>query len=228
VTAGRIAFAANWLFMSRRPRSTRFSRYAGTTRREPASVSLGERRYVTTVVRLPAEVAEQLAAAGSGLLGARSSHYPYPPQSIHLTVLGLADGAGLEQDVREIAKRHPPFGVEVRGLNVSRETVFAELYPVGSGLRELREGLRHLESREHGPASRWLRRRLAHANLIRFAGRAEPGLLAGVGRLRAARFGRFDVAEIELVQTDKVLSDQGTRTLGRFPLGPASGTDHPG
>jgi hypothetical protein len=228
VTAGRIAFAANWLFMSRRPRSTRFSRHAGTTRREPAGVSLGERRYVTTVVRLPVEIAGQLAAAGSSLLGARSPHYSYPPPSIHLTVLGLADGVGLEEDVHEIAKRHPPFGVEVRGLNVSRETVFAELYPVGSGLRELREGLRHVESHEHGPASRWLRRRLAHANLVRFAGQVEPGLLVEVGRLRAARFGRFDVAEIELVQTDKVLSEQGTCTLGRFPLGPASGTDQPG
>jgi hypothetical protein len=228
VTAGRIAFAANWLFMSRRLRSTRFSRHAGTTRREPAGVSRGERRYVTTVVRLPVEIAGQLAAAGSSLLGARSPHYSYPPPSIHLTVLGLADGVGLEDDVREIAKRHPPFGVEVRGLNVSRETVFAELYPVGSGLRELREGLRHVESHEHGAASRWLRRRLAHANLVRFAGQVEPGLLAEVGRLRAARFGRFDVAEIELVQTDKVLSEQGTCILGRFPLGPASGTDQPG
>ena len=206
----------------------RFSPYAGTTRREPAAVGPGERRYVTTVVRLPAEIAGELAAAGSMLLGARSPHYPYPPPSIHLTVLGLADGAGREEDVREIAKRRLPFGVEVGGLNVSRETVFAELYPVGSGLRELREGLRHVESHEHGPASRWLRRRLAHANLIRFAGQVEPALLAEVGRLRAARFGRFDVAEIELVQTDKVLSEQGTRTLGRFPLGPASGTDHPG
>jgi hypothetical protein len=74
-----------------------------------------------------------------------------------------------------------------------------------------------------------MRRRLAHANLIRFAGPVDRALLAGVRAMRGRRFGRFEVAEIELVRADKVLSASGTRTLGRFALGaPARGAGQPG
>jgi hypothetical protein len=44
-------------------------------------------------------------------------------------------------------------------------------------------------------------------------------LLAEVSRLRSVDFGRFAVTEIELVCTDRFLSDAGTRVLDRFRLG---------
>jgi hypothetical protein len=111
------------------------------------------------------------------------------------------------------------FQVEVRGLNVALDSVFVELYPRGPGLESVRRGLRAGESKEHGPAARWLRRRLAHANLIRFGGPVEPRLIAELRRLRRARFGSFEVADVELARTDKVLSGAGTRPLGSFRLG---------
>jgi hypothetical protein len=219
VTAAAAAFTANWLLMSRRPGSTLLRRDAAKARRGGAGIRLGEARYLTTVARLPVEIAGELAAVGSRLLGAPSPHYVYPPDSIHLTVLGLAGRPGLEAEVGEAATGHAPFGVEVGGLNLSGETIFAELYPVGRGLMELREGLRHLESHEHGPISRWVRRRIAHANLIRFRSPVERRLVAGVGSLRRESFGRFEVESLELVHTDKVMSKAGTRTLGRYQLG---------
>ncbi len=218
--AMRAAFTANWLLAGRLPGPRRASW-------DPASA--GAPQFVTAVVRLPPQLAGDLADAASRLPDARSRHYLYPPSSIHLTVLGLGGRAGLDEVIGATARRHSPFAVEVRGLNVSRETVFAELYPEGSGLRELREALRRVESREHGWASRWLRRRFAHANLLRFAAPVDRSLLAGVRAMRGRRFGRFEVAEIELVRTDKVLSAPGTRTLGRFGLGAfAQGPRQPG
>ncbi|HEY7151288.1 MAG TPA: hypothetical protein VH391_06380 [Solirubrobacterales bacterium] len=218
MNAARIAYGANWVFMSRRRGSTLFPRSAAKTRRRFAESGIGEPHYVTAVVRPPQGVAERLFEAASRLDGTQPGHYLYPRESIHLTVLGLADRVGIEEEVRDVAKGSLPFGVEVGGLNLSAETVFAELYPVGSGLLELREGLRSLESHEHGTISRWIRRRIAHANLIRFRAPIDAGMVAEVGRMRRASFGEFEVEEVELVHTDKVMSSEGTRTLARCPL----------
>jgi 2'-5' RNA ligase len=210
VIPARAAFAANWLVMSRwlagpgRPR-----------RLEP--LRLGEPRFVSCIARLPAEIAARLEEAAAPLGRFQPEHHRYPADEIHMTVLGLADSAGAEE-LAAIVARHGPLTIEVGGLNVSPSTVFAELYPHGSGLLALRRDLRRAESDEHGPVARWLRRRLAHANVIRFGAPVDPRLLAGVGSLRRARFGRFRIDEVELVRTDKVLSGAGTRTLARFTL----------
>jgi hypothetical protein len=210
VIPARAAFAANWLVMSRwlagpeRPR-----------RLEP--LRLGEPRFVSCIARLPAEIAARLEEAAEPLGRIQPEHHRYPADEIHMTVLGLADSAGAEE-LAPIFAQHGPLTIEVGGLNVSSSTVFAELYPHGPGLLTLRRDLRRAESDEHGPAARWLRRRLAHANVIRFGTPVDPRLLTGVGGLRRARFGRFRIEEVELVRTDKVLSDAGTRTLGRFTL----------
>ncbi len=210
----RTAFAANWLLMRRLVAGALGKSAAG---REPPAI--GQPRFLSLIARLPLEVAEGLAEAASGFGQTQPEHYLYPPADIHLTVLGLADLPGLEGQVGVAVARHRPFEVEVWGLNVSSDTVFAELHPRGPGLRALRGDLRSAESGEHGSISRWLRRRLAHANVMRFGAPVDPRLLAEVGRLRAMRFGRFEVDEVELVRTDKVLSRAGTRTLGQFRLG---------
>lgn len=179
---------------------------------------MGQPRFLTTVIRLPAEIAERLADAASRLDRVQPGHYLYPPASIHLTVLGLADGPGAEAEVEAAVGRNRPFVIEVRGLNLTRDSVFAELHPRGPRLTALRSDLRAVESREHGSISRWLRRRLAHANLMRFAVPVDRRLVAEVGRLRGTSFGEFEAGEVELVHTDKVMSDAGTRTLARLAL----------
>jgi 2'-5' RNA ligase len=179
---------------------------------------IGSPRYLTTVVRLPAEIAERLAETASRLAGPRAAHYLYPSRTIHLTAMSLADVPEPEPLVEAALARHRRFAIEVGGLNVSLDSVFAELHPCGPELEALRHDLRECESGEHAAVSRWLRRRLAHANLIRFAGPVEPRLLSEVRRLRRARFGSFEVTEVELARTDKVLSDAGTLPLATFPL----------
>ena len=213
MSAAQTAFAVNFGLTSGWLRLTR--RRLGP----PAELEIGSPTYLTTVARLPAEIAAALAETASRLAGPRSGHYLYPSGTIHLTVASLADVRDPEPMVEAALDGQKRFEVEVRGLNVALDTVFAELHPRGPGLEAVRRELRAGESSEHGAASRWLRRRLAHANLIRFGGPVEPRLIAEVGRLRRARFGSFEVADVELVRTDKVLSGGGTRPLGAFRLG---------
>jgi len=214
VTAARTAFAVNWALTSR---WLRFAPMRRTGRFDTGEA--GQPRFLTTVVRLPAEIGERLVEVGARLSRMQPGHYLYPAESIHLTVLALADAPGVEREVEPALERRRRFAIDVRGLNVSSSTVFAELHPHGLGLRALREELRSVESHEHPAASRWLRRRLAHANLMRFTGPPRPSVLAELRSLRRASFGSFEVGEVEVALTDKVLSRQGTRTLGRIQLG---------
>ena len=149
MTAARVAFAANWLLMSRLSRSA-----PG----EPTGhlAAIGRPRFVTTVARLPADIAERLAEAASRLDRIQPAHYLYPPDSIHLTVLGLADSPDAGREVEVAVRRHRRFAIEVSGLNLTRDTVFAELHPRASELLALRNDLRAVESHEHGPISRWI------------------------------------------------------------------------
>jgi 2'-5' RNA ligase len=211
VIVARAAFAVNWQLYRRAPRSV-----SGPSRGHLDAV--GEPRFLTSVIRLPGEIAERLAGTASRLDALQPGHYLYPPASIHLTVLGLADVAGAAAEVEAAVGRNRPFAIEVGGLNLTRDTVFAELRPRGPGLTALRSDLQAVESPEHGSISRWIRRRLAHANLIRFTMPVDRRLVAEVGRLRKAGFGEFEAGEVELVHTDKVMSERGTRTLARFAL----------
>ncbi|MGH2924956.1 MAG: 2'-5' RNA ligase family protein [Solirubrobacterales bacterium] len=213
MSVAQTAFALNWALTSR------WLRASGTRIRERRAPEIGAPRYLTTVVRLPPEVSEPLAEAAARTAGERSGHYLYPPHTIHLTVVSLDACSEPEPMVESALAGHPGFEVEVGGLNVSRDTVFAELRPIGPALKAIRRDLRVGESSEHGAASRWLRRRLVHTNLIRFGGPVGPGLIDRVARLRRARFGSFQVAEVELARTDKVLSDAATRPLDAFRLG---------
>jgi 2'-5' RNA ligase len=212
VRPARAAFAANWILTSRL-----LKRGGGRTAgRELAE--LGRPRYLTTVVRLPPDLAARLAAVAAPLLGLQPDHYLYPVESVHMTILALADVPGVEDEVRAVTDRHGAFAVELGGLNVSRRTVFVEAYPEDSGLAALR---RELNAQVGALAPTWRRTPtgLAHVNVVRFARPVDPRLVAQVAELRSLKLGRFTVTEVELVRTDKVLSLAGTRSLARLRLG---------
>lgn len=211
MTAGRTAFAVNWFLVSRWLPHAGANAPAGGQRG-----GIGEPRFLSCVVRLPGGIGERLAEAASSLGRIQPEHYLYPPSDIHLTIAGLADLPDVSERVAAAVSGHRPFNVEVHALNVSPGTVFAEFHPRGPGLRA---HLRAIESGEHGPTSRWLRRRVAHANVMRFGPPVDPRLIAAVRKLRGTGFGCFEVGEVEVVHTDKVLSGAGTPTLGRLRLG---------
>jgi 2'-5' RNA ligase len=172
--------------------------------------------HLSTVVRLPAAIAEALAPALERLRALGPAHHWYPPQAMHVTVQNL-DGLALPHGalVGALVAAHPPFRLTVRGLGVAPGAVFALALPDDSTLRSLRAGLGRL------PAGRRPRvgRGLGHANLARFSGPVTPGFLAELARMGGQDFGSFTVEEVELVRTDRLLSLAGTTTLARIRLG---------
>jgi 2'-5' RNA ligase len=199
---------------------------AGAGRRSftlPAS-GPGAAVHLTTVSRLPAEVAAALARAVDRLRPHGPGHHYYPPPTMHLTVQNL-DGLELDGDggaarlaeLRALFGAHPPFQVAARGLGVSAGTVFAQVLAGDATLRALRADLARLLQR-HGLAPR--RARLpGHANVVRFSGPVTAAFLAELARQRRTDFGSWTVTGVELVRTDRFLSGEGTTLLERLALG---------
>ena len=188
--------------------------------------------HTTTVIRLPAAVTAALAPSLERLRALGPGHHYYPPESMHVTVQnldGLAPavdgappaGAGHEPAVLptlvgDLVAAHRPFRLALRGLGVAPGAIFVLALPSDATLRSLRDDLARL------PAGGARRRRvgggLGHANLVRFSGPVTAGFLAELARLRRQDFGSFSVTEVELVRTDRLLSQEGTTTLGTIRL----------
>ena len=178
----------------------------------------GHAIHVTAVSRLPLERARAIADALQPLHDAASGHYLYPPETMHLTIRNL-DGLGADALARaaELLRQTPAFEVELRGLNVSAETVFAQALPIGPSLSSLRRRLGNAAGGSGRPRGR-LAAQVAHVNLIRFDGRVGVALLKAVALRRSIALGRLPVTDVEIVETDRLLSTAGTRTLERIAL----------
>ena len=176
--------------------------------------------HLTTVVRLPAPVAEALAPALDRLRALGPGHHWYPPETMHVTVQNL-DGAvpadRIEQGAGDLVAAHPPFRLTVRGLGAAPGAVYAVALPGDATLRSLRAGLGRLAAGRR-PRRPRVGRGLGHANLARFSGPVTPGFLAELARMGGQDFGSFTVEEVELVRTDRLLSPAGATTLARTRL----------
>jgi 2'-5' RNA ligase len=174
--------------------------------------------HLTTVVRLPATVTAALAPTLDRLRAVGPRHHYYPPGTMHVTVQNLdalAPAAPLPDGLVELVAARAPFRLAVRGLGVAPGAVFALALAGDATLRSLRAGLAGLAG---GHDRGRLGRGLGHANLVRFSGPVTAGFLAELARLRRQDFGTFTVDEVELVRTDRLLSPEGTTTLGRLRL----------
>jgi 2'-5' RNA ligase len=181
--------------------------------------------HLTTVVRVPANITTILTMAQARLQRWDSGHYYYPPTTMHLTISNLDHvTSGLSDQISTVLEGVRPFDILVRGLSVSPTTVFAQALPEDSAVRELRRRLWAMEPKPFLPGlvSRAMRH-LCFINVVRFCGPVSSELLTEVARLRTLSAGRFSVTEIELVRTDRFLSDTGTQVLERFSLDATSG-----
>jgi 2'-5' RNA ligase len=176
--------------------------------------------HLTTVIRLPADVAAALAPALDRLRALGPGHHYYPPATMHVTVRnldGLTPADGTVAAVGDLVAAQAPFRLAVRGLGVAPGTVYALALPGDAGLRSLRSALGRLPAA--GRPRRWRPGRgLGHANLVRFSGPVSAAFLAELARLGRGDFGSFAVEEVELVRTDRLLSPEGTTTLARVRL----------
>jgi 2'-5' RNA ligase len=174
--------------------------------------------HLTTVVRLPATVTAALAPTLDRLRAVGPRHHYYPPETMHVTVQNLdalAPAAPLPDGLVELVAARAPFRLAMRGLGVGPGAVFALALPGDATMASLRAGLAGLAGGHNRGRSG---RGLGHANLVRFSGPVTAGFLAELARLRRQDFGTFTVDEVELVRTDRLLSPEGTTTLGRLRL----------
>jgi 2'-5' RNA ligase len=213
--------------------STWLSLFGGrrtTTPTHPSS-GPGAAIYQTTVIRIPPDVAAVLAAALKRLHEYGPQHYYYPVDTMHVTVLnldGFLRGGQYAVDhlanLRAAVAAHPSFDLTVCGLNVSPTTVFAQVVPCDRTLHALRRDLSGIaqggvpRSDSANVFGSGVRTLLAHASVARFSGQVSTEFLDELSRFRHVQFGRWTVHEVELVQTDKLLSRDGTQVIERMPL----------
>lgn len=165
----------------------------------------GQPIHRTAVLRLDGVALPELAV--------NDRHYVYPPGTVHVTVTNL-DTATVEvadalARLRSCELPAPEF--EVIGLGGSPDTLFLKcLHDERFGrLREVTR--RAFGVPEAGLGVTWLFDRLSYANVVRFNG---PGQWVDAPVARQRR----RCPELEIVRTDRFLSESGTIVEHRLPL----------
>ncbi len=170
-----------------------------------------------------------------------STHYIYPAPTIHMTVLFLTPYLGIETgtdpgeigrklaDAGEIASEvFATFGAitfRAHGLNAFPSTVFLQLLPQDPAMPyELRRALADRLTLANFPGATpadYEGRKpldLAYANLARFRHAVSPLLVPAIEANREIDLGEVTFDTVELVRSDKVLSEENTETISRFTL----------
>jgi hypothetical protein len=178
-------------------------------------------RHVTTIVRVPAEVGAALEPVLERLRSLDPGHHHYAADTLHVTLASLDRLRAPLDRVEATVSASAPLELTVSGLGLSPGTVLARVDPLGPGFLRLRRELRALTEPSPGIRGALLRPllgRIAFANVVRFSGLVRRPLLDEVTRLRRHDFGRWTASEVELVETDRLLSPAATRVLARIPL----------
>jgi 2'-5' RNA ligase len=194
----------------------------------PYPTGRGQAQDITTVVRPPIELAEAIVEQLAELRAAHGAHNWYAAVSLHATVLNLNQlaAAGLEPAavdrlVADVASRHRPFTIELRGLALSPSTILVRCHVEGDRLWELRDDLRRarrLAGTRHGGVGDALKRRLVHLNVARLASPADAALRKDVLAYSTHDFGGFTATHVELVRTDRAATPAETTLFGRHVL----------
>jgi hypothetical protein len=112
--------------------------------------------------------------------------------------------------------------------------VFVQLFPQSRALSALRRelsalGLPSPDETLRARVRRRLVAGLAGANLVRFSGPVTRAFIRETARRRWTGFGSWTITHLEVVRTDKLLSETGTRTIDCIALGrPGDGEDQRG
>jgi hypothetical protein len=216
----RVRFEAIWLLSRRGVHRRRLTHPRSDV---PAAPIL------TTVIRLPPETARSVHAVTKALRDVAPEQYHYPPETLHVTVRNLDGVAGVEPT--ELASRLvtaiasiDPFEIVLCGLNLSPSTAFVQVAGCGRAMKSIRAavaGQTHEGARPgvlRRAASDLLWSGLAFSNVVRFRQPVSRSLTREISRLRRTSIDGFVVREIELVQTDKLLSVSGTHIVSRLAL----------
>jgi 2'-5' RNA ligase len=216
--AERLLFGAGW------------RRYGRTVARAGGRVDVDLRvedsrldRYLTLVSRPPPDVALRVAGVSGRLAAADPGHYLYPPGDLHLTVVDCSAllGAGdlddaiarLSNSLAAALTTERPAPVRLLGVNVSPATAYVQAWDTTGGIRRIRGRVR-AQLNSGSP----FRDRLSFVNVIRFLRPVSPVLVEAVGQARTVDLGSFQLATLELVLTDKMMSASATSVVADYRL----------
>jgi hypothetical protein len=173
----------------------------------------GSSDIVTTVMRLHAPL---LTEAVARLATAFPDEYWYPAADLHVTILGLrgVPEPDLVASIGTVLAGEGPFGATVRGLAMSRETVYARVFVDGERLGHVRRRL----ADAFGAPVRPLVRNLAHANVARLRSPDVARLSHRIADHHGSDFGAVSFTSVLLARTDKVFSAAGTTVLAEVAL----------
>jgi hypothetical protein len=187
---------------------------AGLSRRGTPLPVIGEqaRQYLTTVLRLNVPLPEFEVA---------DRHYRYPAHTVHVTVanVGRTSTSLVTALERLSGSGLAPVTLRLYGLGCSPDTIFIRVLYDKSFVR-LRKAVRRAFDVPSGPF-RSVRSlpysAMAFANVIRFDGAGErPPRNMSI-------WGKTTIDTMEIVLTDRVLSDEGTQVLASINLRGARG-----
>jgi 2'-5' RNA ligase len=182
------------------------------------------------IIRVPSRVASSVVPVLERLRQHNAHHHYYPPETMHVTIGKLGQfasddpGAATRLDkLRHIAALHPSFDLSMWGLNLSPSTVFAQVFPHDQTFHSLRWHLGGIAKRSVDQSSSerildGVARNLAHTNVVRFSDPVTTGFIKEISRFRWTHFGRWTVREVELVRSDKLLSQEGVHLIEQIPL----------
>lgn len=168
---------------------------------------LGRQDHLTAVIRLPLDLTPGIELGGA--------HYLYPPDTVHVTVVNL-DRATVEPTVaiarlRSLDLAAPRF--IVNGLGCSPDTIFVRCLH-DADFAMLRREVDRAFGVERAGRVPSVMSKLSFANVVRFDGPGEcPEHLEDLER-RA----EFAGSRLEIVRTDRYLSEGGTTVLAEVPL----------
>jgi len=193
------------------------------------------------VCRVPQAAATEAVNALTSANPGWTEHYIYPPPTIHMTVLFLTPYLGIESqmdpvlvrgrigDAEEIAREvfagFGPVTFRAHGLNAFPSTVFLQLLPEDPEMpfelrKALAEKLKAAEIPGATPADYESRKplALAYGNIARFRHTVAQSFIPSIQKNRDTDFGEVTFDTIELVKSDKLLSERRTESIARFAL----------
>jgi hypothetical protein len=178
-------------------------------------------RYLTTIVRVPAEIAAALEPALERLRAADPGQGYYEPEQLHVTVANLDGLRGSLDDVERVLADARPLRLAARGLGLSPGTALLRVEPLDGEFLRLRRRLRALGDPAPGLRAALVRPalgRIVFANVVRFSGTVRGELLDEVARVGRVELGEWTAREVEIVETDRLLTPDATRILARIRL----------
>lgn len=193
------------------------------------------------VCRVPPAVGARAVRALVSTEPAWAEHYVYAPSTVHMTVLFLTPYLGIgsqtdpdyvrgrigeaEEIARKVFEEFGPMSFRAHGLNAFPSTVFLQLLPTDQTMpyklrRTLADQLKAANFPGATPADYEKRKplHLAYGNIARFRHSLAPSLLSSIEANRDGEFGEVTLDTVELVRSDKLLSEENTELLSRFEL----------